>query len=478
MADPYSTVAITGYNSNPPSDDGSETEANRVKWATIKDKITDPVKERTDDMDTALVAAFAKVLGGNGVTSTAISYTVQSTDQGKLVRATASGITITSPDATDVGDPFVFAILNDSSGDITFDGSGSQTFDEDASVTLPAGAGLFIFTDGSNWYSAGQNFARPMTTPQCYLTLLSVASSPLTPIPSSNQSAKTSIFCRPWKGNLLPIPNGTSHSVREFSELTLTLNANHTASTLYDVFAFDVSGTIVIGTGPAWNTSTVGSGARGSGAGTTELDLLKGLPVNKNAVTMRNGASTYAIDALSAIFLGTILVDTTNGQISCLTSYGQIRRWGICNAWNAEQIILRAGDTTTPSWSYTTNTLRYSRADDANSVTFVSATGRSSLNSMFTQKALLTSTSGQSGQLDIGIGYNTNAAISGKRGSFRLDATSSTSAITDMVAEYSCVPAIGAHTLYCLEIAPLGSDTTQTYYGQEGYMELRVSFWA
>src|SRR5262249_14313403 len=98
MADPYSGVPITGCNSNPPADDGSQVEANRVKWATIKNKLNDPVKTRTDDMNTALIAAFAKMLGGAGITSTSISYTVLGTDQGKLVRATNSGVTITTPD--------------------------------------------------------------------------------------------------------------------------------------------------------------------------------------------------------------------------------------------------------------------------------------------------------------------------------------------------------------------------------------------
>lgn len=165
MADPYSGVAISGYNANPPDDDGSQTEANKVKWATIKSKITDPVKTRTDSMDTALTDAFAKVVGGSGVTSYSTSVTIAESDQGKLVRATVAGITLTTPDATDVDSPFVFAVLNDTSGDITLDGNGSQTIDGDASVTIPTGCGLFVFTDGTNWLTGGQNFPTPVVYP-------------------------------------------------------------------------------------------------------------------------------------------------------------------------------------------------------------------------------------------------------------------------------------------------------------------------
>lgn len=164
MADPYDSVAISGYNTNPPADDGSAVEANRVKWATIKTKLNDPLKTRTDSMDAAISAAFAKIMGGAGVTSTSISYTVLSTDQGKLVRATNSGITITTPDATDVDAPFVFCLLNNSSGNITLDGNGSQTIDGDASLTVPADGGVMIFTDGANWFTTGQNYQRTFAT--------------------------------------------------------------------------------------------------------------------------------------------------------------------------------------------------------------------------------------------------------------------------------------------------------------------------
>lgn len=158
MGDPYTSVSVSGYNSNPPSDDGSQTEANRVKWSTIKSKLPDPLKTAIEAVNANLLTAFAKVVGGAGITTTAISYTVQTSDHGKLVVATASGITITTPDATSVGAPFVFAFSNDSSGDITLDGNGSQTIDGDASVTVPSGKGGVIFTDGSNWRFAGRGW--------------------------------------------------------------------------------------------------------------------------------------------------------------------------------------------------------------------------------------------------------------------------------------------------------------------------------
>src|SRR6185369_12768660 len=145
MAAPYTSQAISGYNANPPPDDGSTGADNEVDWSFVKTKIGDPVKTLSEAINTAVSSAFGKVIGGVGVTSTAVDYTVLSADQGKLVRATATPLTITTPDATNVGAPFVFALLNNSSGTITFDGNGSQTIDGAANVTVAAGAGMVVF---------------------------------------------------------------------------------------------------------------------------------------------------------------------------------------------------------------------------------------------------------------------------------------------------------------------------------------------
>jgi hypothetical protein len=158
MGSPFTVTSVSNYNSNPPSDDGAQTAANRVQWSTQKTKLTDPLKTAFDDSETETSTAFGRVLGGGGITTTAVDYTVSASDQGKFVKVTASGKTITTPDATVVGSPFVFAVLNNSSGNITLDGSGSQTIDGVSSFTIPAGAGVLVNTDGTNWFTSGKNF--------------------------------------------------------------------------------------------------------------------------------------------------------------------------------------------------------------------------------------------------------------------------------------------------------------------------------
>jgi hypothetical protein len=156
MAAPYSSVSVSGYNSNPPADDGSSVASNQVKWSTVKTKLGDPLNTFAAAADAAIIAAFGKVIGGAGVTSTAVNYTVQSSDQGKLIRASAGSITITTPDASTVTSPFVFAVVNNSSGTVTFDGNGSQTVDGVASIDMPPGTGFTCYTDGTNWYTTGR----------------------------------------------------------------------------------------------------------------------------------------------------------------------------------------------------------------------------------------------------------------------------------------------------------------------------------
>src|SRR5512139_1954528 len=156
MASPYTSQSSSGYNSGAPADDGSAVASNQVLWSSVKTKLGDPVKTLADNINSALVTAFGKMLDGGSVATTAVDYTVLSADQGKLIRVTASGKTITTPDATSVSSPFVFAVLNSAaSGNITIDGSGAQTVNGAATVTVPAGQGCIVMTDGTNWFVIG-----------------------------------------------------------------------------------------------------------------------------------------------------------------------------------------------------------------------------------------------------------------------------------------------------------------------------------
>src|SRR6185312_1630745 len=135
IANPFTSVTVSNYNLNPPSDDGSEVPANEIKWATHKTKIGDPLKTALESTIVNTLSAFGKVAGG--VTSVSDDYTVLASDQGKLIKATVASKTITTPAAATVGAAFRFGILNNSDGDIPPDPNASETIDGLSTLTIP-----------------------------------------------------------------------------------------------------------------------------------------------------------------------------------------------------------------------------------------------------------------------------------------------------------------------------------------------------
>lgn len=463
MGNPFTSTSVSSYNSNPPSDDGSQTASNRLQWSTHKTKLSDPIKTAFDTSETATNTAFGKVIGGGGITTTAVDYTITSSDQGKFIKATAS-LTLTTPDATSVDSPFVFFVVNTSTGDVTVDGNGSQTIDGSSTITIPAGGGCAFNTDGSNWFTGGQNFVRTPITPQGRLTLITNS-----PFITSDQSAETAVFWTPYQGNLVPIPNGSTYDVQEFSQLTLTLNGtNYTASAIFDVFfALDPADgtTQIIGSGPAWSTATAGSGARGTGAGTTELTTLKGFYVNKNAITLRNNTTTYSVSAKSALYLGSIAIDGTAGQVSCRLAAGSSRIWGVWNAFNRGPITMRVYDSTS-SWTYAGASYRASRNDGNNLVTTLIGLQEENIDVTFVQQV----TPGSSDDAHISIGVNSQSSASGVVGR-----VGNAGKLTTVVAHHLVQPAIGKNNIYSLEAAS-GSATNCTFQGTESGMQLIVTY--
>ena len=442
MSSPYSSQAVVNYNANPPADDGSAVAANRVLWSTFKTKIGDPLNTFASTLNAALIAAFGKMIGSAGTFSTAISYSVVSGDQGKLIRGTNSGITITTPDATDVQSPFAFSLVNVSSGAITLDGFSAQTIDGATTISIPAGGGVDVETDGTNWFTHGQNYIGTQVQPQGRLTLTSGA-----PVMNADVSAAAAVYYTPAIGNLCPIYNGSLFQMRSFAELTLTLqaNSNYAASAIYDCFIFDSSGTVTFGIGPAWSTATAGSGARGTGAGTTELQKINGIWTNKVQITARNAGSTYTVAANQGTYVGSIFMDASNGQVSAHVTYGQSRKWGLWNAYNRQPIALKAGDGTA-SWTYTSATFRPSNNSTANSLTVFAGLPEESFDVEFFQAMSASSTQ------QVGIGWNSTTTTSGTRGG-------GGGASSQMVARHVNVPAIGINTVTALESAISASIT-------------------
>ncbi len=213
---------------------------------------------------------------------------------------------------------------------------------------------LYVSLGGTNWVVIGQT----LPNPQGYLTPTSG-----TPIIPADVSGATTIYYTPYRGNQVPIYNGTAFAVYAVPEIAIGIGGA-TASSIYDLFVAVVGGTVVAGWGPAWSAGsggsvTPGACARGTGAGGTALQRINGIWTNAASMNLSNvggaGSPPYAISANQGTYVGSMFVDASTGQVSLLRSYGggttagpgTARKWGLWNAYNRESIGLLCGDTGT-----------------------------------------------------------------------------------------------------------------------------------
>lgn len=113
MGTKYPSQSASGYNSSPPSDDGSTTSDNKVTWATHKAKLGDPVKNLADAINTALVTALDV-----SVVVTSTNLTTDASHHLKPIVCT-SAVTISLCDATTAAVGYQVTVVNASSGLVT-----------------------------------------------------------------------------------------------------------------------------------------------------------------------------------------------------------------------------------------------------------------------------------------------------------------------------------------------------------------------
>lgn len=236
------------------------------------------------------------------------------------------------------GGGFTQEQIEDIVGGLLFEGQheGIQVTYEDEDV--PPGVTLSVTSNGRLPYAIGGR-----------LTLASGA-----PIMNTTQAGKTTIYWTPYLGQIVPIFNGNDFIPSDIGgELSQATTDNTkspaavAANSNYDLFIWDDSGTYRCTRGPAWSSST----ARGTGAGTTELELLKGIYVNKVSIT--NGP-----DAQRGTYVGTV---RSNGSSQIDYIFGGSAAGGIAgvigvwNMFNRVDVEMSVHDTTA-SWSFSSAT--------------------------------------------------------------------------------------------------------------------------
>jgi hypothetical protein len=281
----------------------------------------------------------------------------------------------------------------------------------------------------------------------------------------------TVVYYTPTVNASFPLFNGSVWANPQLTgDLSLSLTSAAAANDIVDVFGTYSGSTPVLGFGPVWATNTPGSCARGVGAGTTQISRVNnGLWANTNAITLINGGSTYsAIPAGQATYLGSLAIDSTAGQVSCYSSYGQSRKWGVWNAYNRLGVYLLAGDSTA-SWVYTTPSWRNSNGNAANSLTTFTGLAEEQASIEFGQM----STVSYAGEPSLnGIGYNSTSSPSGLQGKSYISIVSSFTATLGLFAKFLAPPSLGLNTVSALEFANTGC----VFYGTQAEMLLSAIY--
>jgi hypothetical protein len=246
------------------------------------------------------------------------------------------------------------------------------TFGSAAPGYVPASGGgtiNFLRADGT-FSSPGGSFTATIP-PEGRLTLTSGV-----PVTSTDVTGATTVFYTPGGsgGQFVPIWNGSAYVFTDTGgELSVVLGANWTTNTAYDWFVGLNASVPTLCSGPAWTNSGAGTSARGSGAGTTQLTLLKGIYVNTVSITCNTSNSTsFTCGANLCTYLGSFLT-VAAGQ----AEDSQAKRY-LYNQYNPSTRAMVRVDTTA-SWTYSTAAFRQANGAAANQLSYFAGNPGSSL---------------------------------------------------------------------------------------------------
>lgn len=231
------------------------------------------------------------------------------------------------------------------------------------------------------------------------------------PVVQASVFGGTTVYYTPYVGNSVPLWNGSDFIETTFSEVSqATTDATKSpaacaANSNYDVFGWSDAGTFRATRGPAWTSDT----ARGTGAGTTELQLVSGWWVNKNAITNGPGAG-------AGIYLFSI---RTNGAGTVDFIYGSAAAGGgesVIGLWNVYNAVPVATLVQDSNAAHTYNVAAYRAYDNSGSM-FAGAIVGLPTSAVTVQAQSHVRTSVNSAQTyKLGIGVDSTTVPSGTEG--------------------------------------------------------------
>jgi len=312
------------------------------------------------------------------------------------------------------------------------------------------------YNDGntSQWVAVGgSSSVVPIAgPPQGRLTLQAA-----TPVMTTTQAAKTTIYYSAFVGDKVPIYDGANWSMTtlpggEISVATTDTTKSPAAigvSKVNDWFVWNDAGTVRLGHGPDWTSDT----ARSAG---TALVLVNGIWTN--AVALTNGP---------AISRGTYVGTTRSNASSQLdwtlgtrAAGGGAASLNVWNAYNRVDVGTKVSDSTA-SWSYGVNTWRSANGSNTNRVSFVTGLAEDSPSCLYS------------------VIVNGNAA--GSLTGVGLDSTSSWSGTTAYVSLVGYQTPVAGNTAYPAQLGAhffqaVEWGTVNSWLGDDGGANFGVGF--
>ena len=264
-----------------------------------------------------------------------------------------------------------------------------------------------------------------------------------TPVLTSTQSAKTTLYYTPFVGNQIALYSGGAWSVLTFAETSLSLSG-YTASKNYDIWGYNNSGTLALES-TVWTNDTT----------------------RATALTTQDGVYCKSGDTTRR-YLGTVRINSTGGQIDWVI--GGSGSGGVeakVTIWNETNRILQSFFIleTATSWTHSNNSTWSSmNASTNNRISFI--IGRSIENieaSVFSRASAAASTAGA-----IAFGLDSTSSIISTQ---IIQPTPNSSVLANTMGQIDSQIAVGHHYLQALDYSAGGISTfygSQSPYTQSG----------
>lgn len=291
--------------------------------------------------------------------------------------------------------------------------------------------------------------------PQGRLTLVTA-----TPVMTTTQSAKTTLYYTPYVGAIVSIYDGTNMLATAFTELSIATTdttknpAAIGASKVNDWFIWNDGGTLRLSHGPDWTDDLT----RSAGTALTRV----------NGVLLNNASITNGPAASRGTYVGTTRsnassqLDWTLGTIATGGGAALLNVW---NAYNRVNVATSVGDDA-DTWN-TVGTAAWENfhASAANRISFVMGLAEDSvqadLNSLMTASA--------SGNAALGIGLNSSTAFSGSPG------FAAATTLTHQRSLYSGTPPLGYNYLQAIQYSAAGTAVFRGDGGAPAYSQALLS---